>query len=250
MAVLTMEKIRFSTMGTMASIHVPAHAVQTLGEDAAQVAIGEAIEVITGIDHRFSHYNPDSEIEAMVAGREISQEARDEIDGVLAACRRLTQQSNGAFSTTNPTTGRLDTAGYVKGYAIARAADVLTLSGLESFLIGIGGDCYASGTVDGTRPWGVMVAHPDRAAEVLAVVPAQNLAVATSGSAQRGEHIWNSRSHWRQLTVIGPRIELADAYATIAYALGPEAPAWLARQTGYAWLGLTSDDRLIGTFDS
>jgi len=68
--------------------------------------------------------------------------------------------------------------------------------------------------------------------------------VATSGTAERGAHIWDPRtgrpaSALVQVTVVGPNLTWADGYATAAMALGPQAYAWLtglAGRTGYEGL--------------
>ncbi len=66
----------------------------------------------------------------------------------------------------------------------------------------------------------------------IAMVSGQRLAVATSGTAERGLHIVDPRSGrpvdaWASVTVIGTEIARADACATAAAAVGHDACSWL-----------------------
>ena len=49
------------------------------------------------------------------------------------------------------------------------------------------------------------------------------------------------------VTVVGPRLTFADAYATAAFAMGAEAARWLAALPGYEGLVITADDSVITT---
>jgi thiamine biosynthesis lipoprotein len=90
----------------------------------------------------------------------------------------------------------------------------------------------------------VGITDPHRPGQVLTVAELADGAVATSGTAERGAHIWDPRtgraaSDVVQVTVIGPSLTWADGYATAAMALGPQAYDWLtglAEQTGYEGL--------------
>jgi hypothetical protein len=46
------------------------------------------------------------------------------------------------------------------------------------------------------------------------------------------------------LTVVGPSLGLADAYATAAFAMGTAGPAWVAGQPGYGVLAIDREDRV------
>jgi thiamine biosynthesis lipoprotein ApbE len=53
----------------------------------------------------------------------------------------------------------------------------------------------------------------------------RDLAVATSGASERGEHVIDARSgapptDLLSATVVGPSLTFADAYATVAFAMG------------------------------
>jgi thiamine biosynthesis lipoprotein len=159
---------------------------------------------------------------------------------VLRACEALRVETGGAFDPwLGPPDGpvHLDPSGYVKGWAVERAAELLTAAGVTDLAVNAGGDIVAR-AAGGEAPWRIGIRHPDRAHEVVAVVAARDLAVATSATYARGEHILDPRTGTpalgvRSLTVVGPRLSRADAYATAAFAMGDAGPGWVAARDGY-----------------
>ena len=231
-----MHRTHFPTMGTMASLTVAAHVDPVLAGSAAHAVRTS----LAADDLRFSHYRADSDITRWLAGEDVGIDAAVEIEDVFDACIALQAESAGAFTVANPSTGAIDTAGYVKGYAIGKAVDAVRARGVEDFTINVGGDSFSSGSPSSTRPWRVAIADPTRPRAIAAVVDAADLAVATSGTAERGDHIWVrpdvTRTDVRSFTVIGPDIARADAYATIGFAMGLDGMAWVARHPGYSSL--------------
>ena len=49
------------------------------------------------------------------------------------------------------------------------------------------------------------------------------------------------------VTVLGPDLGTADAYATAAFAMGVEGPAWTAGLDDYEALTILSDGRVLST---
>ena len=49
------------------------------------------------------------------------------------------------------------------------------------------------------------------------------------------------------MTVVGPTLALADAFATAVFAMGEPGIAWVARQAGFGAVGITEADRVIST---
>jgi thiamine biosynthesis lipoprotein len=49
------------------------------------------------------------------------------------------------------------------------------------------------------------------------------------------------------VTVIGPDLGTADAYATAAFAMGLEGPAWTARLRGYEAMTILADQTVLTT---
>jgi thiamine biosynthesis lipoprotein len=242
-------RLVFPVMGTMASIVVAEGDRERLGPAAVGTALQDARALLESMDRRFSHYRLDSDISRWSSGHDVGDEAAAEIEHVLLECGRLHADSDGVFRARNPRTGALDTAGYVKGYAIGRAAGLLRAAGLVNVVVGIGGDAYCAGRASDDRPWRVAVQDPGRSHGVLAMIEATDAAVATSGTAERGEHIWRGTAEpttgLRSFTVVGPDIAEADAFATIGFAMGEAGMAWVNRHDGYRSLVVRTDATVV-----
>src|ERR1700748_2862016 len=77
-----------------------------------------------------------------------------ELAEVLEACAAVSTRSGGYFTTTPG--GRFDPSGYVKGWAVERAAGILTAAGPAGHSVNGGGD----GQCGGARMWRGGVAAP------------------------------------------------------------------------------------------
>lgn len=246
----------FAVMGTVASLTVGSRDVERFGPAYVDQALAQAREVLLGLDRRFSHFQDDSEISRWLRAEPVSVDAAVDIEHVLRECGRLHGDSDGVFEPRDPRTGALDTAGYVKGYAIRCAAEAMLDAGLSDLLVGVGGDVHASGRASLDRPWRAAVQDPRRSHAVVALVDVEDGAVATSGTAQRGAHVWRGTAlpvgpeagapdALLSFTVLGPDIALADAYATIGLALGADGPAWVRRHEGYRSLVVRADGTVV-----
>ena len=49
------------------------------------------------------------------------------------------------------------------------------------------------------------------------------------------------------MTITGPDLATADAYATAAFAMGVEGPAWTARLRGYEAMTILADEQVLTT---
>jgi thiamine biosynthesis lipoprotein len=205
-------------MGLPVSLDVPADAT-----DAAE----QAFEWLREVDRRFSPFRADSEVRRFRPGDAHSAE----LEEILALCDTYERASGGAFRAQIP--GQpFDPSGVVKGWATQRAADLLRANGVRVFCLNAGGDVVAAG-----RTWSVGIRHPDQAQEVCAVLAVRDLAVATSGSYERGEHIIDGRTgrparDLVSLTVVAADLTTADATSTAAFAMGQAGVAWAAAQPG------------------
>ncbi len=237
----------FPVMGTMGSIVVAQADVDRLGAEPVAAAMAAGRACLDRLEQRFSHYRADSEINRWVSGADVPADAIADIEHVLRECGRLHAESDGVFRARNPRTASLDTAGYVKGYAIGAAAEVLAAAGLRNVVVGVGGDVHCAGRAAADRPWRVAVQDPARSHAVLALIDATDLAVATSGTAQRGEHIWGpvASGPLASLTVIGPDIAEADAYATIGFAMGEAGMPWVRTREGYRSVAVRIDGSVV-----
>jgi thiamine biosynthesis lipoprotein len=244
---VTRRRTTAEIMGTIISIAAPAETDPGRFQIAAHAAFAE----LRHADEVFSPFKPDSPISKIRDGRLrlgdlVTHPDGTQIRHVLALCTTLKERSHGAFdawAVGDPP--RFDPCGAVKGWAAERAGAVLAARGLPVHALGAGGDVR----LRGDEPWRVGIADPHRTGELIAVAEISDGAVATSGIAERGAHLWDPR-HRRpattlaQVTVIGPSLTWADGYATAAMALGGEARDWLAdlaRRTGYQALTVDPD---------
>jgi thiamine biosynthesis lipoprotein len=202
----------------------------------------EVFDWFRWVDETFSTYKPDSEISRVARGEPaISPEVRD----ILDRCERLRAQTNGYFDACAG--GTLDPSGLVKGWAVDRAADLLEAAGVREYALNAGGDIRLRGT------WRVGIQHPRERQAIAAVVEATDLALATSGEYARGAHVLDPHTGAPpdgilSVTISGPDLATADAYATAALAMGASiAPHWLARLRGYGALLILGDERLLST---
>jgi thiamine biosynthesis lipoprotein len=128
---------------------------------------------------------------------------------------------------------------------------MLAIAGSTAHCLNGGGDVRVVGEPSPGAPWYIGIADP-RSGGILTSVAGTDLAVATSGSAERGIHIVDPLTgrpvnEQVSVTVIGPDLTWADAYATAAVAMGPAAPTWLEGVSGYEGMGLMANGQLWRT---
>ncbi|MGW1537209.1 FAD:protein FMN transferase [Streptomyces aureus] len=212
-------------MGTVFSFDVRG------GESGAvRTALEEAIAGLHRVDEVFSTYREDSQISRLARGELTVEECDPEVAEVLGLGAEAERASDGWFSTRYE--GRLDPTGIVKGWAAERAAERLAAAGASGVSVNGGGDVQLVGVPGPHRPWRVGVSDPLRPGALAAVISAagaDRLAVATSGTAERGAHIVDPRTgrsavtDLLAVTVVGPRLTWVDAWATAAFAMGSRA---------------------------
>lgn len=202
------------------------------------------------VDETFSTFKETSEISRIDRGELALEEAGRDVRDVLARCDELRAETAGYFDAR--AAGRLDPSGFVKGWAVDRAAALLDTAGARSFAVYAGGDVVVRGEPEPGEPWRVGIRHPHTADRVAAVVEGRDLAVATSGAYARGEHVVDPHSGLPargllSVTVTGQELGTADAYATAAFAMGRDAPGWIARLAGHEAMAITADERVLST---
>lgn len=234
-------------MGTVVSFDVRG------GEPGAvRTALEEAIAGLHRVDEVFSTYRADSQVSRLGRGEVTLEQCDPEVAEVLASGAEAERLSDGWFSTRYE--GRIDPTGIVKGWAVERAARHLAASGADGVSVNGGGDVQMYGVPGPHRPWRVGIADPLRPGGLAAVVSAAGaaeLAVATSGTAERGAHIVDPRTGRAAVTdlvavtVVGPRLIWADAWATAAFAMGSrQALDWLESLPDVEALLITAGDEV------
>ncbi|MFG2718973.1 FAD:protein FMN transferase [Streptomyces sp. NPDC048416] len=207
-------------------------------------ALAEAVTWLHHVDAVFSPYRPDSDISRLARGDTGLSDCPPEVADVLALCDDATAVTDGWFS--HHASGRLDPCGLVKGWATERASHILYDAGAHNTCVNGGGDLQLRGEASPGTPWRVGIAHPWHPGRLLRVVSGRDLAVATSGTAERGHHILDPGTGLpaagpASVTVTGRHLTQVDAYATALFAMGAEAArSWTEDHDGYETLLLTS----------
>ncbi|MFF9161338.1 FAD:protein FMN transferase [Streptomyces longwoodensis] len=212
---------------------------------AVRRALDAAVAGLHRVDEVFSTYREDSEVSRLARGELAVADCAPEVSEVLELGARAERASDGWFSLRYQ--GRLDPTGIVKGWAAERAARLLAeVPGVCGVSVNGGGDVQLLGVPAPGRPWRVGVADPLRPGGLAAVISAagvSELAVATSGTAERGAHIVDPRTGHSAVTdlvavtVVAPRLTWADCWATAAFAMGSRA--------GLTWLDTLPDTEAL-----
>lgn len=202
----------------------------------ALTAWQQIMDSLHEVDRIFSTYRDDSEISRLRDGSLALADVSPLVDEVLHLAERARIESSGAFDVWTPGPGgvrSLDPSGVVKGWAIERAARFLDeLTGTDTCL-SAGGDMVCRTRVAGSPGWSIGIEDPNDPRRVLAVLPVTDGAVATSGTAHRGQHLVDGRTglpptRVASVTVVTASLTWADIDATSAYAQGPDAARWLS----------------------
>ena len=227
-------KFAAKAMGTAVSVHI----ADVVPQETADVAWESVGVFLRDIEDRFSTFLQTSEISRINAGELHMLDASPDVVEVLDACTWLEHLSDGVFNARRPD-GSIDPAGFVKGWAAERAAILLGEAGLQNFYLRIGGDIQTHGVQATGEKWRVGIVDPHNATRIRSYVDIpENWAVATSGTAERGQHIWGkdaqpASTQFSSMTVIGPHLMWADAFATIGFALGDAGIEWVEKFPDY-----------------
>jgi thiamine biosynthesis lipoprotein len=220
--------------------------IEVRDDGAEPVALDDAFAHLHRVDATFSPFLADSEISRLDAGRLARDDASPVVRAVLDRCEELRRATGGWFDVR--ATGRLDPSAFVKGWAVEGAAAILARAGARDYCVNAGGDLR----VGGGGTWRVGIQHPLERDRVAAVLAARDLGVATSGAYERGAHVVDPRTGRPpegvlSVTVVAPDAGLADAYATAAFAMGRDGPAWTATLRGCEAMTILADGRVLST---
>jgi thiamine biosynthesis lipoprotein len=220
---------------------------------AVRAALTAAVAGLHRTDALFSTYREDSEVSRLARGELTVARCAPEVAEVLELAAEAERLSEGWFSTRYR--GSVDPTGIVKGWAAERAARLLAaVDGVRGVSVNGGGDVQMLGAPEPQRPWRVGVADPLRPGGLAAVISSAGVAelsVATSGTAERGDHIVDPRTgrpavtDLVSVTVVGPRLTWVDCWATAAFAMGSRAGlTWLESLPETEALLITAGDEV------
>jgi FAD:protein FMN transferase len=227
--------------------------VADVRDDVGGEVLDDMFDWLRWVDATFSTYKDDSEISRFNRGELALADADPRVRDVLARCEELRVVTRGYFDVRAASPGVIDPSGLVKGWSVDRAADILDAVGLRNYAINAGGDMRVRGRAMPELTWRVGIQHPLEPEFVAAVVEVTDLAIATSGAYARGDHVLDPHTGRPpdgvlSVTIVGPDLGTADAYATAAFAMGPQlGPHWTARLRGYEAMTILADGAVFTT---
>jgi thiamine biosynthesis lipoprotein len=216
---------------------------------AARAAWAQVMTTLREVDRVFSTYRTGSAISRLGRGEIGVEDCPPEVAEVLALGAAAERESGGAFSIRLPRRDGgtvLDPSGVVKGWAAERAAAALRELDDTDYCLSAGGDLTCRVLDPEGAPWRIGIENPADPRRLLAVLPLFTGAVATSGTAHRGQHLVDARTGRppagvAQVTVVAGSLTWADIDATAAYAQGPDAARWLETRRGRSGLVVRPD---------
>jgi thiamine biosynthesis lipoprotein len=232
-------------MGLPVSIHVRGHAIASTETDDRVAAVFAGLR---RVDEVLSPYRDDSDLSRWERRELALADADPMLTEVIRLCEEARERTDGWFDPRGlpgPRDGRprYDPSGLVKGWAVERAARYLADLPDHGWCLNAGGDILVHAP-DDQPAWRVAIEDPADPRRIIRVVDVRTGAVATSGSAHRGNHIIDPHTRRaatavRSVTVLGPTLLWADVYATAAAARGTDGLAWLDRLDAYEALLVT-----------
>lgn len=218
-------------MGMPISVHVRApHG------DFATIApaVAAVFDDLRQVDQIFSPYRSDSDLTKIRAGQATFQTVSPLMQEVFELVQDAKHCTAGAFEYLLPDGAggvHYDPIGVVKGWAMERAVRFLTDVPQIEYGLNAGGDVIVgAGPGAGTGPdWQIGLLVPGSTEDIADVValPASGAAMATSGNAARGAHIYQPTTgkliaDTGSITVVGPSITWCDIWATALFVGGAD----------------------------
>lgn len=214
----------------------------------ADAAVRDVFAELTEADRVFSPYKAGSAVSLLARGELTWDRVDPVVREVAERCAVARESTDGLFDADVPG-GTWDPSGLVKGWAVEQAGERLREVVDVDWCLNAGGDVLV--VCPSGEPFTVGIQDPRDPGRVVASVPRIGGAVATSGTAARGPHLYDPRtgqsvaSRWLSVSVSGPSLECADVLATAAFVAGDDWPKMLL--AGYEGLGVLADGNLSAT---
>jgi len=238
--------------------------VDVCDPDIESRTVDRVYEWLRFVDVTFSTYREDSEISRLNRGEITLEQTHPAVRSVLRRCERLRVQTDGYFDIRAPLHSTvqatvegedrrpIDPSGLVKGWSVAGAARILDKAGARNYCVNAGGDARLRGRSWSGERWRVGIQHPMIRDRLAAVLLASDVGIATSGAYEQGEHIIDPHTGSPSegvlsVTIVGPDVATADAYATAAYAMGPKGAQWCAALGDYAAMVILAEGTVLST---
>ncbi len=223
--------------------HVLASAVRvsSASEGAFDVTVGPLVDLWG--------FGPDYSLEVKPKDAVIKQVLRNEV-----GIQYLDFDEKGKRLKKNKAL-RLDLSAIAKGYGVDRIAELLSESGIDHYLVEIGGELRASGAKAKGKPWRVAIEKPVRDTlalerEIEDVLALKDVAIASSGDYRNFfkedgklySHTIDPKTGWpvshslSSVSVLHDSCMQADALATSFMVMGPEKTLEYAKRHDLAVL--------------
>jgi thiamine biosynthesis lipoprotein len=224
--------------------------IEVAEPSVTQEDLEQLFAYFVSVDERFSTYKETSEISRINRGEILPSQYSADMQTILALSEQTRQETQGYFDIQHQ--GSIDPSGIVKGWAIQQAVRLLYTRGFRNFYIDAGGDIQIAGKKNG-QPWKVGIRNPFNRAEYVKILSLSDQGVATSGTAIRGQHIYNPHHPDTpildviSITVIGPNVLEADRFATAAFAMGAKGIEFIAQLAGFEGYMIDAQAKAIFT---
>ena len=207
--------------------------IVTLECELKSISYQPAIQFLHQVDQIFSTYLANSQVSKLRNNEIALGDTHPYLQKVWQSCLEIKDLTDGAFDPW-AVAGGFDPSGYVKGWAADQVADQLMRLGAKHIQVNAGGDISVRGGKDANTAWKLGVAHPNQSDQISKIYEITNGAIATSGTAERGDHIIDPQSKTiavgaRSATVTGPDAAMADALATALIVSGRDGASWFSK---------------------
>lgn len=204
----------FDTMGTTVTV--------VSEEEYPLEGLAEVEQIFNQYDTQYSTYNPNSELVQVRTNKKLLQKTSPDFQSIVKEAKEWEERTHGFFNTKSHSLS-WDLNGLIKAKALEDSAEILKEYATE-FSINCGGDIvYFTNHPD---KWVTGITNPfdDNLLTQLKLF-ANHRAIATSGTKERGSHIWSPTllpptETIKQATILSPTIVLSDVIATAVVAAG------------------------------
>jgi thiamine biosynthesis lipoprotein len=202
------------------------------------------------VDKKFSPFKKNSEVSLINCKSLKTSDYSFQMKQIIKSANKTKQQTDGYFDVYK--NGIFDPSGIVKGWAILEASKLLKKLGQNNFYIEAGGDIQVSGLNKQAKKWKIGIKNPFNLSEIVKVLEVDSEGIATSGTYERGDHIYNPIGETVaddvvSLTVIGDNIYDADRFATAAFAMGENGIYFIDSLPGFEGLLIKKNGMSVKT---
>lgn len=214
--------------------------VEVVDKGVCKKDIDDIFKYFQYIDNKFSTFKEGSEITQINEGKLSWESYSLDMKKIFRLSEKTKKETGGYFDIKH--NRKYDPSGLVKGWAIRNAANLLREKGFKNFYVDAGGDIEVQGKNKEGKKWEIGIRNPFNVNKIVKKVILKKGGIATSGTYERGQHIYNpkekdslkySESEIVSLTVIGPNIYEADRFATAAFAMGKKGIYFIQKLKGF-----------------